>query len=286
MLRAPSLATCLLLFSACGGGGDGLQPGESYLALATSPNRVFHWTPVEGDQVELYVELHDAVSELPTAFQNRFGPAEVEDWVSEAVDAWLGAAEVDYVLELASHAAGQSHAASRAAIQVTFAAAPAGQFRGAVTVFTGAAFHSVSGVEMQIDVPDDAGNYSAASFRSLVHHEMGHALGIIALVEGAGTSHSPFHSDLMFPVAPVQALSEGDRATIAALYAAPPNLLRGDHEGVGESGDPLLPSPVPYLGVPSVGLPSAVFGAAFSLTGGFVPDTVDRLVMSHTVCGG
>lgn len=283
MLRAPfpAVLVLLLLPCACGGGGEDLQPGESYLDVATSPHRLFRWTPLTpGEPVELYFELHDAVSELPVAFANRFGPAELRSWVEEAVAAWLGAAGTPYLLDLASHAAGESQPPGRTVVQVSFEPSPAGRFRGSVTMYTGINFGTVVGADLVIDVPDDSGNYSSASFRSLMHHEIGHALGIIALTEGVGTSHSPFAADLMYPVAPVQALSQGDQATVSALYARVPDLVRAD-AAAGGLGDGPLPNFTPYAGV--LGGLQAVIAAGWTPAD---PSDTYRFVLAHASCGG
>ncbi len=240
----------LLLLVACGGGGAEVGVGESYLSVATSPGQRFRWTPLKGPVVDFYVEIHDAVGEVPLGFGLQFPNQMRRDWVSDGIDAWMAAAGTPYSLDMASHALGQAQPSSRTAIHVYFEQSLTGAFRGEVTLYSVVA-GSVDCVEVRISVPADGPAYSPASFESLLQHELGHALGIIAFSSGSGTSHSPFQADVMFPVAPIIVLSQGDQATVDELYSLEPDLVRADSLGYPGGSDfpgSLLPMQFGLLG--------------------------------------
>lgn len=224
------LPVVLLLLVACGGGGAEVGLGESYLSVATSPGQRFRWTPLKGPNIEFFVEIHDSVSELPVGFDSRFSYQQRRDWATEGIDAWMVAASTGYTLDIASHALGQVQPSGQTSIHIYFDQSASGQFRGEVTLYS-ANSSSVDRVEVRICVPDNGPAYSAGSFQSLLQHELGHALGIIAITPGSGTSHSPFQQDVMFPVAAIFALSQGDGATVDELYSLEPDLVRADSVG-------------------------------------------------------
>ena len=239
-MRIPVRATALLLLlpvGCLGGGSDG-QVHAGYLDQAVNSGRVFRWTPVQGETVDLYVELHDGPAELPASFTGRFGPATLAGWVSDAVDGWMAAAGNAYTLEVRAHSAGQKHPVSRTTIHVTFRETQVSALTGTVTMSTGAIPTLVEEACMEMQVPSNGTQIPASAYRRLIRHEFGHLLGIIAFQPGPGTGHSPDQGDLMFPVIAGEDLSLADRLTVAELYSLEPDLMRADAAGAAPDPQP------------------------------------------------
>ena len=252
-LRAPALLLLLLPTACLSGGGSSPAGGDAgYLGVAVTPGRMFRWTPLQGNEVELYVELHDDFAELPTGFAGSFPPATLAAWVEDAVQTWMGGSGTQYLLDIASHAAGQSQPSERTAIHVRFASSGESQLEGIVTMYTGSTQNLVSRVEMEIHVPSNAAQIAVGAYHRLLRHEFGHALGIIGFQPGSGTSHSPNQGDVMFPVVGSEGLSGADRATFLDLYGRAPNLQRADSVTMPFGADP-YPGGLPYS-VPGISL--------------------------------
>ena len=243
---------CALALARCGGGGGEVLPrtapvgpdpaAGTYLEVAVPFGERFRWTPSAGSTVvDLPVEIHDGPGQVPDAMlADGFTPDEIERQLHLAVEAWAVVLRQEGlpapVLEVRRRSRGEDFAGDpRTRLHLRLRQNPDDLFSATTTMLRiGARLDQVRELEITLRTPTLGARPSLDGYQSLLLHEVGHALGILADAPAGG--HSLAEADVMFPVAQWTALSPADRAAIRALYAAPPDLVREDRTPAADPG--------------------------------------------------
>lgn len=241
-LRAAAIV--LLALNRCGSGSGtaqvpvaalGVDPAQgTYLEEAVPFGQRFRWTASAGSSViDIPIEIFDGEGEIPDLMlQDGFTSGEIKHQVERAFDNWsvpLRAADLPApVLEIRRHSQGEEFRDDRRTrIRIFFEQDNGRSFHGQTAMLRiGTRLDKVRQVDITLYTPRLGDRPGLDGYHALLLHEVGHALGILAVAPASG--HSASVKDVMFPVASWTQISPDDQSAIQALYGAKPDYRRED----------------------------------------------------------